>query len=49
MKFVKISSKRTYVFMQDKKNSNLRSYNIIESWSSEVFWVINIIIIEFHW
>ena len=33
MKFIKISSKRTYVFVQDEKNSNLRSYNIIESWS----------------
>ena len=48
MKFVQISSKRTYVFVQDKKNLNLRSYNIIESWSGEVFWVINIIIIEFR-
>ena len=39
MKFVKISSKRTYVFVQYKKNSNLGSYNIIEGWSGEVFWV----------
>ena len=48
MKFVKISSKRTYVCVQYKKNSNLGSYNIIEGWSGEVFWVVNIIIIDFH-
>ena len=32
-----------YVFVQCKKISNLGAYNIIESWSGEVFWVINII------
>ena len=30
------------------KKFNLRSYNIIESWSSEVIWVINIIFIELY-
>ena len=47
MKFVKIFPKKTYVFMNDKEK-NLRSYNIIESWSGEVIWVTNIIIIGLY-
>ena len=33
--------------MHDKKVSNLSSYNIIESWSGEVIWVINIILLNY--
>ena len=33
-------------FHDDKKVSNLRSYNIIECWSGEVICVINIIILN---
>ena len=36
------------MFSCKMKKSNFRSYNIIESWSGEVIWVINIITIEFY-
>ena len=45
MKFVIFFSKRTYVFMDAKKLSYLRCYNIIENWSGEVMCVVNMIII----
>ena len=46
--FVIVFSKGTYIFIHDKKKSNLRSYNIIESWSGEVVWVTNSITVEFY-
>ena len=46
MRFVKKIPKRKYVFMHDKKVSNLRSYNIIEIWSGEVIWVSTLLLLN---